>query len=552
MKRQRWKVKNILGQGRDISTKFNINPLLADIVLSRGIDENQVISFLHASLEDLHPPKLLPDIFKAKKRIKQAVSKKENVMVLGDYDVDGITSLAIFHEFSKRYSGIFSFYIPDRVKEGYGLSKEVVDSAKKEKKDLIIAFDCGINSSSEIEYAKALGIDVVVVDHHLPQHKLPKPVALVNPKIKKSNYPFIDLPAAALSFKLVQILKEDDCYQLLDLVALAIVCDVTPLLGENRILLKEGIKILRKTSRPAVKALCKIAKIKQENISNFHIGYILGPRINASGRIAHAKDALKLFLTDDLKEACQFAETLNKYNILRKNVEKQILKEAESKIESDLCREHALVVGGSGWHPGVLGIVASRLKDRYSRPSFVVSLNKGIAKGSGRSTEAVHLMDMLHKCSSSLTAYGGHKKAVGMQLEEKNLDIFRENINLAIRENVDLKDFIPVLEIDSKLEFRQITADFINGLNLLYPHGEANPKPIFLSKGVRKRKDIQRLRGRYLLWLTDGERTFETILYSKDLAEIIKYGKEFDIVFSLDKNNYSNYPQLVLRDCRLA
>jgi single-stranded-DNA-specific exonuclease len=309
---------------------------------------------------------------------------------------------------------------------------------------------------------------------------------------------------------------------------------------------------LRKSSRAAIKALCQIAKIKQENISNFHIGYILGPRINASGRIAHAKEALKLFLTGDLKEACQLASTLNKYNILRKNVEKQILKEAENKIKSDLCSEHALVVGGSGWHPGVLGIVASRLKDRYSRPSFVVSLDNGVAKGSGRSTEAVHLMDMLHKCSGSLTTYGGHKKAVGMQLEEKNLDIFRENINLAIRENIDPKDCIPVLKIDAKLEFNQITADFIDGLNLLYPYGEANPKPIFLSKKVKKKKDIQRLRGRYLLWLTDGERTFETILYSKDLAEIIRYGKEFDIVFSLDKNNYSNYPQLVLRDCRLA
>ncbi|MCF7873634.1 MAG: single-stranded-DNA-specific exonuclease RecJ [Candidatus Omnitrophica bacterium] len=552
MKRQRWKIKDVPKKSKEISTKLKINPLLIDIALARGIGEDQVAPFFYPCLDNLFSAKLLPGINKAKKRIEQAISKKEKVMVLGDYDVDGITSLAVFNEFSKNYPDIFTFYIPDRVKEGYGLSKEVVDVAEKQKKDLIVAFDCGTNSCQEVKYAQDLGIDVIVVDHHLPQDKMPKPIALVNPKIKNSKYPFSNLTAAALAFKLIQFIEKKDCYQVLDLVALSIVCDIAPLLGENRILLKEGINRLKTSKRPAIKALCQVAKIKQRNISNFHIGYILGPRINASGRIAHANDALELFLADNIKKAEKIALKLNEHNKLRKNIQNQILKEAEERVKTDLCGEHALVVGSKGWHPGVLGIVASRLKDRYRRPSIVVSFDQGVAKGSGRSVEGVHLMDMLDKCSTSLTSYGGHKKAVGMELEEEKLDLFRQNINLAISKDISSKDFMPALEIDAKLNFNQIDLDLIGGLDLFYPYGEANPKPIFLAEGVSKRKNIEKIRSRYSLWLTDGDRTFEAVLYNKDLAEIINYGKRFDIVFSLDKDNYHNNPRLVLRDCRLA
>lgn len=548
----RWKLKDVLGKSKHFSSQLKINSLVADILVSRGIKPNQINSFLRPSLKDLFSPQLLPNIEKAKQRINEAIKKKEKAMVLGDYDVDGVISLAIFYQFSKNYPHTFSFYIPHRVKEGYGLTKDVVEQAQKEGKKLIIAFDCGTNSYSEIEYAKSLDIDVVVIDHHLPQERLSNPVALVNPRIKKSKYPFFDLPAAGLAFKLLQFLEEDDCYQVLDLVALSIVCDVVPLLGENRILLKEGIKNLRKSNRAGIKALCQIAKINQENINNFHIGFILGPRINASGRIAHARDALELFLTDDLEKAKKIALKLNKYNQLRKNVEKQILREAEEIIKNNLCGEHALVIGSDGWHPGVLGIVASRLKDKYRRPSFVVSFNKGIAKGSGRSTEAIHLMEMLDQCSQSLSSYGGHKKAVGMELKQNNLDNFRKSINEAIKKNIDLKDSISFLEIDAKLNFQQINIDLVKDIELLQPYGEGNQKPIFLAKRVTKKKGIEKNRYRYSLWLTAGDRTFEAIVYNKDLAEIMNYGKEFDIVFSLEKDNYHNNPRLILRDCRLA
>lgn len=552
IKRQLWKVKDSLGKNKDIANQFNIHPILADIIESRGVREDQFSSFLYPRLEYLHLPSLLPDIEKAKKRIEKAISRKEDVMVFGDYDVDGVTSLAIFYEFAKKFPKVFSFYIPHRVKEGYGLNKAAIKKAKKGKVTLIVAFDCGTNSYDEVEYAKSLGIDLIVIDHHLPQSKLSKPLALVNPKREDSKYPFYSLSTGGLSFKLLQLLGAKEPSQVLDLVALSIVCDVVPLLGENRILLKEGIKILRKTSRPAVKALCQIAKIKQKNIDTFHIGYILGPRINASGRIAHAKDALSLFLSDDLGKAHKKAEKLDEYNKLRKNVEKQILKEAEFQISNNLCGENAIVIGDSGWHPGVLGIVASRIKDKYRRPSFVVSFDKGVAKGSGRSVESIHLMEMLHKCSSHLTYYGGHKKAVGMELEEEKLDIFRDSINLAIGQNLDPKDFLPALEIDKEIKFNQINTDFINQLNLLYPYGEANPKPLFLTKGLIKKKNIQKIKSWRSVWLTDSEKVFEVVVYNKDLAEIINYGEKFDIVYSLGKDNYHNHPRLVLRDCRLA
>ncbi len=552
MQRNLWKIKDNFGQGRYLAKKFGLSPVIADIIINRGVKEEEAEPFLNSSLDYLHRPDLLPDIKKAKKRIKQAVTKQEKVMVFGDYDVDGIISLAVFNEFAKKFPDTFSFYIPHRVKEGYGLSRQVIGKAKKNKIDLIITFDCGVNSCQEIEYAKSLGIETVVIDHHLPQAQLPRPVALVCPKRADSKYPFLDLTAGALSFKLLQVLEQDDCYQVLDLVALSIVCDVAPLLGENRILLKAGIKVLRESNRKAIKALCEAAKIKQENITTFHIGYILGPRINASGRIAHAREALKLFFTDSLKESCRIALELNKYNQLRKNVEKQILKEAEQKIRDTSAGEHALVIGNSGWHPGVLGIVASRLKDRYCRPSFVVSFDKGVARGSGRSTEGIHLIEMLHKCSDSLINYGGHKKAVGMELKEEKLDIFRENINLAIQESIGPKGFLPSLEIDAKLKLRQINIDFINQLDLLYPYGEANPKPLFLAEGLQKKQNIQKVKSGYSLWLTDADMVFEAITYSKDLAEILSFGKKLDIVFSLERGGYHNHPRLILRDCRLA
>ncbi len=552
MRRKNWQIKEIDPQTKQIAQRKEVSVFLAQALLNRGINQDEFDSFLNPGINYFHSPFLLPDIDKGANRIKEAVEKREKVLVFGDYDVDGIMSLAIFHEFSKKFSGIFSFYIPHRVKEGYGLNREAILMAQKEGVSLIIAFDCGTNSKEEIELAKMLSIDIVIIDHHHPKEGLTDSFAFINPKRKDSSYPFSDLSTAALSYKLLQVLTKNDCKDTLDLVALSLICDVVPLKGENRALLKEGLAVIRQSNRPSVKALCQIAGIKQENIDTFHIGYILGPRINASGRVAHAKESLELFLSEDKARVDELAVQLGEYNRLRRNIEAQILKEAEQKINDNIREENTIVVSGDKWHPGVLGIVASRLADKYYRPSFVFSFDEGLGVGSGRSIHSVHLMEVLDKCADSLIEYGGHSKAAGVQIEEQNLDNFKEKINSLIEENLSPQDFIPVLTIDAQLDFCDIDTTLALDLEKLKPHGEANREPLFMARNIFKKGDSKKISFGYSLWLSDGEKVFEGIVYDKDLLEIIEYCESFDIVFSLQMNTYHNIPKLIIRDCRFS
>ncbi len=551
MIRKTWKIKELNPKVLELSKKHNISEILVQVFINRGINEESFLKFLNPTIADLHSSLLLPDIKKACQRIKKAVDNAEDVLVFGDYDVDGITSLAIFNEYAKQYPGVFSFYVPHRVKEGYGLNKKAILRAKDKGASLIVAFDCGTSSHEEIKLAKSFGIDVVVIDHHYVGREKLGAYAFVNPKRLDSEYPFKELSTGALSFKLLQVLTASDCRQVLDLVALSIVCDVVPLQGENRNLLIQGLSVLRESSRPSIKALCKIASTKQKNLDTFHIGYILGPRINASGRIAHPKDALELFLTEDERRAAKFASKLSEYNKLRRATEVQILKEAEAKINNNIDDNLAIVVSGKSWHPGVLGIVASRLADKYYRPAFVFSFEDGLGKGSARSIQSVHLMQMLDKCADSLITYGGHKKAAGVNINEDELENFREKINTLIEEELDREDFIPSLDIDAKIDFSSIDMDLVEGLEKMRPYGEGNSKPLFASYNISKRGEPQKISSFHSIWLDDGERTFEGIVYDKDIVELLDFAQEFDIAFSLEKNHYHNAPKLVIRDARL-
>jgi len=424
MRRKIWKIKELDSRVKSLAGELKLSPFLVQVLLNRGVAEEDFTSFLNPAPEFLHSPYLLPDINKAAQRVRKAIKGKEKVLVFGDYDVDGITSLAIFHEFAKDFPGTFSFYIPHRIEEGYGLNTAAIVKAKEDGVGLIIAFDCGTNAQPEISTARSLNIDIIVIDHHHPKDNLNPGFALVNPKLKSSKYPFSDLSAGALSFKFLQVLTGSDCHPVLDLVALSLVCDVTPLVGENRSLLHEGLKVIRKSRRPALRALCQATRIKQEYIDTFHIGYILGPRINASGRVAHAEDSLQLFLASDDKTAFDLALKLGEYNQLRKNIELQILREVEERIREDIAGVGAIVVSHNDWHPGVLGIVASRLKEKYYKPSFVISFDRDIGRGSGRSIAGVHLIEMLDKCADSLLVYGGHSRAAGVEIRKDELDNF--------------------------------------------------------------------------------------------------------------------------------
>jgi single-stranded-DNA-specific exonuclease len=546
-----WNIKNIEDVAFTLAKKHKFSPFFVQVLLNRNIGEADWDYFLNSS-QQFHDPKLLPDIEKAANRIKQAVKNKEKIFIYGDYDVDGITSLVIFNQFIQDYPGQFCFYIPHRVDEGYGLNREVIAQAKEDGYSLIVAFDCGTNSVKEVALVRSLGMEIVIIDHHHVEKDLTQATAFVNPKRKDSQYPFKDLSAAALSFKLLQVLLNQNCHQVLDLVALSTVCDVVPLKDENRALLKAGLKELKITNRPAIKALCKIGSIRQPNIEGFHIGFVLGPRINAAGRVAHAKEALELFLCADDSKAGDIALRLQAYNILRKDIEVKTLRQAEEILASKQQDDYAIVVAGENWHQGVLGIVASRLTDKYYRPAFVISWENNLGRGSGRSIPSVHLMENLAACSKFLLEYGGHKRAAGIHVAKDCIDNFRVEINKAIKHRIKPQDLVPILNIDACLKFTDITIELCDDLERMKPFGEENAQALFVSFNVAKRSAPKKSVNGHNLWLESDNRTWEAVVYDKDFLEIFAYAEKLDIVYALDKNTFHNAPKLVIKDVRLA
>ncbi len=474
--RKQWNVKKLSGKAKQLGNKYHLSPIIAQILINRDIEENDFLSFLN-STGKIHSPDTLPDIDKASSRIKKAVKEKEKIVLFGDYDVDGLTSLAIFYDYIKGTKANFSFYVPHRIKEGFGLNREAVKNIKAQGASLIVSFDCGTNSYEEIEYASSLGMDMVVVDHHQPKPGRTPSYAFVNPRRESSAYPFKDLSAATVAFKLVQALEGKDCFHLLDLVALSIVCDVMPLRGENRYLLEEGIKRLRISERASVNALCEAAGLDRNKIEVFHLGYILGPRINASGRVNTAYDALHMLLAEDIDSAREYAKKLNGYNRLRRNIESSMLKEAQDHIACGKDDDPVLVVYKEGWHYGVLGIVASRLTGMYHKPAFVIGFNDGLGKGSARSIEKFNLMKALGQCEDYLSSYGGHKKAAGIEISYKYVEGFKRKINNVARDTLKPSDFLSVINIDSDIKFSDINEKFVNDIYKLKPFGEGNPEP---------------------------------------------------------------------------
>ncbi len=547
-----WKVRELDERIKELASKYNISLFLAQIFINRNIPEKDFNSFLNPSISDFHSYTSLPDIKKGVNRIKKAVKNKEKTLVYGDYDVDGITSLAIFYEFAEKYPDIFSFYIPHRIKEGYGLNKDIISQAKDNNISLIVAFDCGTNSSKEIELAHSLDIDIIIIDHHHSKEGLTPSFAFINPKREGSDYPYPDLSAGALSFKFLQALTGENCYEVLDLVALSTVCDVVPLIGENRALVREGLKVLRNSPRAAIKALCKSGSIKQENIDIFHIGFILGPRINAAGRISHAQESLDLFLSRDEDKAYNMAAILNKHNLLRKKIETSILQEAERIVEENIRNNSAIIVSGEGWHVGVLGIVASRLAAKYYKPAFVISFDKDLGVGSARSIEDIHLIKTLDKCSESLVVYGGHSKAAGIQINKNELENFTKSINNIIGKGLDVKEFIPSLDIDGSLTFNDFSINFIEDIDKLKPYGEGNIRPLFVTYNVIKKTEPKKIKWGYSIWLSNQTKVFEAVINDKKILEFLTKSNKFDIVYSLEKNTYYNSIRLVIRDCRLS
>jgi single-stranded-DNA-specific exonuclease RecJ len=450
-----------------------------------------VNAFLRPRLGSLSDPFLLPQMHAAVSRILTALDRQERIVLFGDYDVDGVTSLAFLAEMLRAYGGAPELFLPLRMEEGYGLSPESVERCLGQyRPQLLVAVDCGTSSVNEIADLKRRGVDVIVLDHHEPKSALPDCVALVNPKTAHSGFEY--LCSVGIVFKLCHALLKTrplpgfDLKSKLDLVALGTVADIVPLHGENRVLVQRGATEIAQTSRIGVRNLMKVAGVRPPILPE-DIGYRLGPRLNAAGRLSTAEKSLRLLLTYDDGEATILAAELDGQNRQRQEVEKQIFDAAIEKIEDrfDAVRDAAIVIGNRGWHPGVLGIVASRISRRYHRPTIVIGFDEnGIGKGSGRSIEGLNLVEALSSCAERLDKFGGHEMAAGLALQEENFDPFAEAFRKAVRELLSEEALQPCVRLDHELAFKEIDMDFLHWHEMLQPFGNGNPQPLFLAREV--------------------------------------------------------------------
>jgi len=513
--------------------------------------------FLLADLASLYNPFLLTDMDRAVARIEQAQKESQKVLIYGDYDVDGVTSSALLRRLLNQMGIQTINYIPHRMEEGYGLNQEVAEFAKAQGVHLLITVDCGINAFAPIEAINAVGIDVIVIDHHEPDgDKLPPALAVIDPKRQDCLYPFKGLCAVGLVAKLMQAILGQIPLEDLDLVALGTVADVVPLRGENRIFVKNGLAMIEKSNKAGLQALLEVAKIAGKKMKPYYIGFILGPRLNAAGRMDSATVSLDLLLTENPTEAYALACSLEAHNLTRQKMQLEVVEEALAMIEADevLKAQDIIVVHKEGWHKGVLGIVASRIVDKYYRPTVVISVEDGMGTGSARSIDGFHLHEALTSCAAMLENFGGHKRAAGLRLKNDNIDIFRQAINDYAQQSLPVEKFVPSLEIDCEIPLSEIDLDLVQIISSMEPHGEGNPTPVFCSRGITV-KSPPSLMGKDTIkfWVSDGVKTISAVGFGMgSYKEMIKVGAQVDIVFSLGIDDWNKAPtvQLMLKDIK--
>jgi len=543
--------------GARLAKECGITPVIAQLLINRDIkDARAVERFLRADISFLHDPFLLKDMTAAVERIKKAVSKGEKIMVYGDYDVDGISAAALLKRVLRDLGGHVTAYIPDRIEEGYGLNKEAVKTAHREKVSLLITVDCGISGKTEVEYLTSLGITAIITDHHkISEGSFPsKAYAVINPMQKDCPYPFKHLSGVAVAYKLAQALVRGSGYDInshLDLVALGTIQDMVPQLDENRILTRRGLIRINNTDKEGIRALIEVSGLKGKTISAREVGYMLGPRINAAGRVSSAKIALRLLMTEDKSEASKLAGVLNRENKNRQRIGSSILREAVNKVENEVNfkEEKVIVLEGDDWHPGVIGIVASRIAEKFNRPTVMVSFDGGDeGRGSGRSVRNFHLFEALTQCRDFLTRFGGHASACGLGIMRKDLNEFRARLNTLASGRMEKKDLIRTLDIDMELSLRHLSPGFIAELERISPHGPGNPPPIFSSRTLRLKSRPRYLRREGVkLWLSDGSVTCEAIGFGmNDMIGEILQGDSIDVAYSPSINRWGGLETLQL------
>lgn len=557
---KRWK---ILASNNDetqsLQKDLKVNETICKILVQRGFNSfDKAKEYFRPQLSHLHSPWLMKDMDKAVNRILAAIKSTEKVLVFGDYDVDGTTSVASMYQFLKNIYFNVDYYIPHRYKEGYGISKIGIDFAKENGFSLIISLDCGIKSVELIKYAASIGIDFVVCDHHLPDAVLPPAVAILNPKQKDCDYPYKELCGCGVGFKLMTALAEklglsDESYLCyLDLLATAIAADIVPMTGENRILAYFGLQKVNKNPCKGIRALMELAKVEKEMyITN--LVFIIAPRVNAAGRMDDAKKAVQLFIEQDEKKAKEFAEMLHLDNTDRRTADSTITEEAFALIQDDplFLSKKSTVLYQEHWHKGVVGIVASRLIDTYYKPTIILTKSGEIAGGSARSVVGFNLYEAIHACREYLIGYGGHFAAAGMTLLPENIDAFKNKFEQVVSETILPESLIPEIVIDAEIELKDLTFSFFKIISQMEPYGPENMRPVFIAKNVVDTGESKLLKEQHIRFcLKQGNNSFKGIGFNMpEKFRHIESKKPMDVVFTLEENDYNGNISLQLKVC---
>ncbi len=551
----------------ELAKKLGISEFLAKLLVSKGIeDADEAMNFMNCDYMLLHDPFLLPDMDKAAKRIHEAIDKKEKILIYGDYDVDGITSVAVLYLYFKSKGIIAEYYIPERINEGYGLNKQAIDKFAESGIKLIITVDSGITAFDEVNYAKEHGIDVVITDHHECHEDLPDAFAVVNPHRNDSKYPFCELAGVGVVFKLVCALEKnknlrDLCSKYCDIVSLGTIADVMPVTGENRIIVKIGLDKIEKSSNLGLNALIESSvsvkkTYKTKRITSYTIGFILAPRINAAGRIGDVNKAIKLLITENPQEAENIADYLCALNRERQLVENLIFEQAVSKIESDgsYADDKVLVLTSDTWHIGVIGIVASKITEKYGLPSILISFDGDVGKASGRSIKGFNINEAISQCKDLVIKYGGHELAAGLSISRENVDAFRKKINEYAKSVFDFENVCTYINADMELTGKEVSVENTLESLKLEPFGMGNAEPVFYMESAKISEIYSIGEGKHLKLILEhqGEKIY-AVYFNMPINEFpFGEGMKADFIFTLGYNDFRGCitVQMVIKDVR--
>lgn len=565
---KRWKLQEAADEFnvKSLADSLNISEVLAALLLQRSISNfSQAKNFFRPSLDSLYDPFLMDGMDDATSRVIQALTENEKICIFGDYDVDGTCSTAILYMFLKELGANVEYYIPQRLTEGYGLSKLGIQYIHERKTDLLITVDCGITAVEETEYANSLGMDVIICDHHQPKEILPPAFAVLDPLKENCSYPFKYLSGAGLAFKLAQgvserIGKRELPMQYLDLVALAGAADIVPLIDENRVLVKEGLNNINYNPRPGILALIKSSGLELGNVTSGQVVFTIAPRINAVGRLGDAERAVKLLITKDKDEAIQLADIFETENYQRRKIDEDTFSSAVEIVNTTLNLQETIpiILHQEKWHPGVIGIVASRLVEKFYRPTIMLTTVDGVAKGSARSISNFNIYNALKKCDDILIQFGGHKAAAGLAVKIERLDEFREKFYQVVKDEITEDDLLQDIRIDSKLKFSEITPKFLRIMDQFSPFGPGNMRPVFLAENVKLANYPRIVGNNHLLtcFRQDGsEKVFDCIGFNMGefFEPLNNNNSKVDMVFSIDKTvrDGRTFPQFKIKDIKI-